>query len=271
MDKEDKVRQMREEARNELESFIYASRDITLDSKYETFSTLEEREKLSKALSDASEWMEDHDTKATREQFIEKIKTLKVIADPIVLRSKEDSLRPLAVTQFEELMAKCKKLVETVDVGLEETGMLRTKFEQFSKQVEYYEQWFITMSKSQSELTSIQDPVLLSSDLKRFSSVLQDAHTGLERVQESKEFQAKQKKKEEQRSKSLAAKAAKETAGAQVKSEEEDAAAGAQVKSEEEDIDKDDDSSKVNNNSEQNQDASKADENSEKDDSHADL
>jgi hypoxia up-regulated 1 len=228
MDKEDKARQMREESRNELESFIYSSRDITFESKYETFSTLEEREKLSKALTEASEWMEDHDTEAKREDFKEKLKSLKAIASPIFLRTKEDSLRPLAVTEFEEVMDTCKQLVEKLDAGLEKTGRLWTNFEKLAKMVESNDKWFEETSKSQSQLTSIQDPVLLSSDLKGRISLLLTAQEGLMRIQASREKEIANQKKEEEKSKSKAASGTAEADETKSPEDDKEDAAGAE-------------------------------------------
>lgn len=231
MDKEDKARQMREEARNELESFIYSSRDITYESKYEIFSTLEEREKLSKALNEASEWMEDHDTEAKREEFKEKLKTLQAIASPILLRAKEDNLRPLAVTEFEGVIDACKQLVEKLDADLEKTGRLRTNFDKLAKMVEFNDKWFSETSKSQSELTSIQDPVLLSSDLKERISLLLTAKEGFEKIKETREAEIRRQKKEEEKSKSKAANETAETDEIKSPDEDEEDATGADQKS----------------------------------------
>lgn len=202
MDKEDKIRQMREESRNELESYIYSSRDITFESKFEPFSTMEEREKLSKALSEASEWMEDHEIDGTREEFSGKLKTLKSMADPIFLRSKEDILRPLAVSEFEEIIRKCKEMMKGLNESLEEGSSLKIRFDKYAKLVELSDAWYSTTSKSQSELTVLQDPVLLSSDLKERITMLQTAYDSLKKIQDAQEYEAKRKQKEEAKKKS---------------------------------------------------------------------
>ena len=205
MDKEDKIRQLREEARNELESFIYSSREIGYESKFEAFSTSEERETLSKAVNEASEWMEDHEIDGTKEEFSKKLENLKSLADPIFLRTKEDSLRPLAVTEFEAILKKCKKIMEEFEKDLKEDSPLKTKSEKVSKILEITENWYKTTSKSQSELTPLQNPVLLSSDLKGRIEMLERTFVQIQALEAAKDLELKRKKQEEKKKSTSAA------------------------------------------------------------------
>lgn len=118
-DAADHDRVLREEALNELEAFIYNTRDM-IDKegfirviKEEEFSVLKERLEL------ASEWLYGEGVDARMKDFQDKLKSLKEIVDPALKREKENSIRPSRMTLLEETLKGTKSVVEMLEKQIE--------------------------------------------------------------------------------------------------------------------------------------------------------
>ena len=63
----DKEKKLLEQAKNELEAFIYDMGDKLTQELYEKCSTEEERESINKHLADASDWLYDQEEDTKKE------------------------------------------------------------------------------------------------------------------------------------------------------------------------------------------------------------
>lgn len=72
----DKAKKVLEKSKNDLEAFIFDMNDKLTQEMYEKCSTEAEREKLTKLLSEASDWMYDQEEDATAEVKIDLLSTL---------------------------------------------------------------------------------------------------------------------------------------------------------------------------------------------------
>ena len=92
----------RDSAKNALESFIVESKTRLYDDEYEKASSEEERERLMKILSDASEWLEFESDSAETKAFNEKTKTMAGQFEELYKRVEEHRERPTMIKTLEE-------------------------------------------------------------------------------------------------------------------------------------------------------------------------
>ncbi|XP_064595263.1 hypoxia up-regulated protein 1-like isoform X2 [Liolophura sinensis] len=104
--KNDQEKLLLQKAKNELESFIFETRDKLYTDEYEKCSVEEERESLRSQLIEAEDWQYEQEDSAGKDVFIDKLKELKAAAKDLFTRVKELQLRPKAV---EELRATIKQ------------------------------------------------------------------------------------------------------------------------------------------------------------------
>ncbi|RUS24531.1 hypothetical protein BC938DRAFT_473440 [Jimgerdemannia flammicorona] len=76
MDSKDRKRRAREEARNNVESFVYRTQDFLYDDIVELVSTEVQRVHLREQLSETSDWLYGDGEQAQTEDYIAKLKNL---------------------------------------------------------------------------------------------------------------------------------------------------------------------------------------------------
>lgn len=76
LDQLDEKRRLREEARNNLESFVYRIQDFLYDDTVAIVSTEKQREELSRQLSETSDWLYDEGEQAETSAYIDRLRKL---------------------------------------------------------------------------------------------------------------------------------------------------------------------------------------------------
>lgn len=116
LDTLDAAKRAREEARNSLESFLYRGRDLLYKDEFIEASTEEEREKLTEALSTASDWLEDNEDAETPE-FQSRLKALRNLERPISFRASERISRPKAFASLTTSVTMARAVGEQLLTG----------------------------------------------------------------------------------------------------------------------------------------------------------
>ncbi|KAL1954796.1 hypothetical protein VTO42DRAFT_700 [Malbranchea cinnamomea] len=117
-DASDLARVQREETFNNLESFIYRTRDLVNDEGFikaipkQALTALEER------LSAADEWLYGDGINAGTQDIKAKLTGLKELVDPVLNRQKEHSLRPLKLRTLKQSLTSAKTFLEVLDSQL---------------------------------------------------------------------------------------------------------------------------------------------------------
>ncbi|XDG03230.1 hypothetical protein ABKA04_002845 [Annulohypoxylon sp. FPYF3050] len=110
----DKSRRMREEALNQLEGFTYKVRDLLDTESFVAASTPEERAKLEKKASDASEWLYDDGADAPRDALKSKLKGLKDLVSPVERRIEEAQKRPELIKSLRSSLGQTTTFIDTI-------------------------------------------------------------------------------------------------------------------------------------------------------------
>ncbi|KAI5862405.1 actin-like ATPase domain-containing protein [Durotheca rogersii] len=110
----DRSRRLREEALNQLEAFTYKVRDLLDTESFVAASTSEERAKLEKKSSEASEWLYDDGADASREELKSRLKGLKSLVSPVEKRIEEAEKRPELVKTLKTLLDQTGTFIDTI-------------------------------------------------------------------------------------------------------------------------------------------------------------
>ncbi|KAJ9233003.1 hypothetical protein DTO207G8_6343 [Paecilomyces variotii] len=164
-DASDRDRVLREEALNELESFIYRGRDLLEDEEFLKALKQDQVSVLKEKLSASSDWLYEDGADAKTKDFQEKLKALKDIIDPALRRKQENALRPSKMTVLEEML----KSAGTISEMMEQT--IKAEEEAFSSSL---------AAASSSSTTEASSETSTSADSSSTESSSTDAFADLE-------------------------------------------------------------------------------------------
>lgn len=79
LDRLDEKRRLREESRNNLESFVYRVQEYLYDDDILAVSTEEQQDELRKRLSETSDWLYDEGENADTPEYLERLRSLQYV------------------------------------------------------------------------------------------------------------------------------------------------------------------------------------------------
>ncbi|OQE14678.1 hypothetical protein PENFLA_c036G04494 [Penicillium flavigenum] len=118
-DDSDHDRILREEALNELESFIYRSRDLADNEEFVKAVKPDQLTVLSERVSKASDWLYEEGDNAKTADFQSKLNDLKAIVNPALKRMKESSSRPARVQLLQDMLKNAESMKELIKNQIE--------------------------------------------------------------------------------------------------------------------------------------------------------
>jgi len=160
----DKQRKELQREKNNLESFIYETRDKLYNDDIIEASTEEERESLGVALSAASDWLDENSETATTAEYKVQSKILREKTDKIHFRIKEQRAFPKAVADLQRSInvnrESLQDITERLNVTEEERDTALLKIESISD-------WLQAKIVEQYALAKNVDPVVTSDEVSR--------------------------------------------------------------------------------------------------------
>jgi hypothetical protein len=150
------------DARNALESFIYATRDKLYNEEVQEVSTEEQRTKLSEALDVASSWLSEHEFDQEPQPFRDQLKPLQDQYNLIALRVRERQQRPAAIDDAQFALNRAKKDLRTLATmeWVPEADVKRLQV-----MVDSTEKWLADKIAQQSALALHETPVLMVAEI----------------------------------------------------------------------------------------------------------
>lgn len=114
-DASDRDRVLREEALNELESFIYRSRDLVENEEFIKAVKEDQLTLLQEKVAKASDWLYEDSDNAKTADFQSKMKDLKAIVNPALKRMKETSTRPARVQLLQDMLKNAESMKQLIE------------------------------------------------------------------------------------------------------------------------------------------------------------
>lgn len=86
LDRLDEKRRLREESRNNLESFVYRVQEYLYDDDILAVSTEEQQEELRNRLSKTSDWLYDEGEDADTQEYLDRLRSLQYVQTRLYIR-----------------------------------------------------------------------------------------------------------------------------------------------------------------------------------------
>merc|ERR1712013_952284 len=136
-----------DEAKNDLETYVYALRD-KIDDTHREYIEEKEREKLSASLTAMEDWLYEQGDEANKTQFLERLKQFKDIGDPM---------------EYQKLVGKYQQWVDSEDEKYAHIGADKRK--EVKKFADDADAWLANLLIQQDRLKKFEDPKLKCKDV----------------------------------------------------------------------------------------------------------
>ncbi|GKV28939.1 hypothetical protein SLEP1_g37923 [Rubroshorea leprosula] len=110
LDKKDAERRKTAELKNNLEAYIYSTKEKLESEDFEKISSADERQSFIQKLDEVQEWLYTDGEDATAKEFQEHLDSLKTAGDPIFFRFKELTERPAAVEYSQKYLDQLQQV-----------------------------------------------------------------------------------------------------------------------------------------------------------------
>merc|ERR1719318_2055465 len=163
MAKADRDEAERLNSKNSVEEYIYEIRGKICD-ELEDFMLEGDREKFSRELTDAEDWLYEDGEFADKKTYTEKLATLRKTGEVVRKRRQEFNDRPEAINQFGQCMQLAQKAVDSFKAGDEKFNHLdAAEVEKVQKAIAEKQDWFNRMCADVSKMDKTSDPPVLAS------------------------------------------------------------------------------------------------------------
>jgi len=195
----DKKERDRQDAKNELESYIYDSRD-KVGTTYSEFSTDQEKESLSSTLTKYEDWLyDDEGYDANKQAYVTKHNELKTLIQPLLLRYNESNTRKPAIDNLLKYIQSVEKFINKFNSGDESISHIDSeKVKLVEKKLEEIKNWTNKSTVSISQMKKYSNPEILTSE---FIDKLHDLKINSKNTMETPKPKPVEKKEEENKPK----------------------------------------------------------------------
>ncbi|OAY75538.1 Heat shock 70 kDa protein 17 [Ananas comosus] len=185
LDKKDAEKRRTAELKNNLEEYIYSTREkIEDNTEIEKVSTEQERQSFVDKLSEVQEWlyMDGEDAQAT--EFEDRLESLKAIGDPIFFRLSELTARPTACEHARTYLSELQKIVSNWEAN--KPWLPRARIDEVLSEAEKLKSWLEEKEALQKNTPAFTTPVFTSEEVYTKVFKLQDKVASVNRIPKPK-------------------------------------------------------------------------------------
>lgn len=185
LDKKDAERRRTAELKNNLEEYIYSTREKLEDSsELAIVSTEQERQSFGEKLSEAQDWLYTDGEDASASEFKERLNSLKAIGDPIFFRLSELKERPVASEYARMYLDELQKIVSNWEKN--KSWLPKDRIDEVLMEAEKVKTWLDEKETLQKGTPSTDAPAFTSSEVYVKVSKLQDKVASVNRIPKPK-------------------------------------------------------------------------------------
>jgi len=189
----DRIVHETDEAKNDLETYVYDLRDKLESEEHSVFCEPKVIESTKSTLMTMEDWIYDHGDDANKTQFLERLKQLKDIGDPMAYKKWESEHRGQRVENFKKLVFKYQQWVTTEEEQYAHIDEGQRKV--VKKYVDDADAWLTQQLIKQDRLKKYETPTLKCKDVDNKYREVYDQCTKI--VNTPKPKPKKEEKKEE--------------------------------------------------------------------------
>ncbi|XP_030516337.1 heat shock 70 kDa protein 17 [Rhodamnia argentea] len=184
LDKKDAERRRTAELKNNLEGYIYATKEkIETSEELEKVSTGDERQSFIAKLDEVQEWLYMDGEDGTATEFEERLNSLKAIGDPIFFRLKELTERPTAVGHARTYLDQLQKIAQ--DWETKKSWLPRERIDEVLKEANNLKFW-LDEKETEQKTAGFSKPAFTSEEVYRKVFGLQDKVSIVDRIPKPK-------------------------------------------------------------------------------------
>lgn len=181
LDKKDAERKRTAELKNNLEGYIYSTREkIESSGDVEKVSTNEERQSFIGKLEEVQDWLYMDGEDATAGEFEERLKMLKAIGDPIFFRMDELTARPIAIEQSKRYLTELAEIVRGWETN--KSWIAKEKIDEVLNRADKFRKWLDEKQAEQDKSSASSVPVFTSEEVYDKLADLQAEVTRINRI-----------------------------------------------------------------------------------------
>lgn len=179
----DAERKRTAELKNNLEGYIYATREKLESEEYEKISSSQERQSFIEKLDEVQEWLYTDGEDASATKFEERLDSLKSNGDPIFFRFNELTGRPAACELAQKYLGELQQIVH----GWEAKSWLpKERIDKVLKDAENFKKWLAEKEAEQKKTSPFSTPAFTSEEVYEKVFDLQDKVASINRIPKPK-------------------------------------------------------------------------------------
>ncbi|XP_021768679.1 heat shock 70 kDa protein 17-like [Chenopodium quinoa] len=181
LNQKDAERRRTAELKNNLEGYIYSTREkVETSGEVEKVSTNEERQSFIAKLEEIQDWLYMDGEDATAGEFEERLKMLKAIGDPIFFRMDELTARPKAIEQAKKYLTELAEIVRGWEIS--KSWIPKEKIDEVLNQADKFRKWLDQKQAEQEKASATSEPVFTSEEVYNKLADLQAEVTRVNRI-----------------------------------------------------------------------------------------
>ncbi|KAH1055324.1 hypothetical protein J1N35_033389 [Gossypium stocksii] len=185
LDKKDAERRRTAELKNNLEEYIYATKEkLETSEDFEKVSSNDERHSVIKKLDEVQEWLYTDGEDASALEFQDRLNSLKATADPIFFRFKELTARPEAVEVARQYLSDLKQTIRGWET--EKPWLPKDRIDELSTSMDKLKTWLDEKEAEQKKTSGYSTPVFTSEEVYEKVFNLQDKAASIKRIPKPK-------------------------------------------------------------------------------------
>ncbi|XWS74632.1 hypothetical protein CRYUN_Cryun01aG0015000 [Craigia yunnanensis] len=185
LDKKDAERRRTAELKNNLEEYIYATKEkLETSEEFEKISPIDERQSVIKKLDEVQEWLYTDGEDATATEFQERLNLLKATADPIFFRFKELAARPAAVEVARQYLTELQQTIRGWET--DKPWLPKDRVDELLVNMDKFKTWLDEKEAEQKRTSGFSTPVFTSEEVYEKVFSLQDKAASIKRIPKPK-------------------------------------------------------------------------------------
>ncbi|KAK9685044.1 hypothetical protein RND81_10G251200 [Saponaria officinalis] len=164
LNKKDADRRRTAELKNNLEGYIYSTREkIESSGEMEQVLTNEERQSFTVKLEEVQDWLYMDGEDASAGEFEERLNMLKSVGDPIFFRLDELSARPAAVEVAKGYLSEIAEIIRGWETN--KSWIPKEKIDEILSQADKFRKWLDDKQAEQDKIPTTSVPVYTSEEV----------------------------------------------------------------------------------------------------------
>ncbi|MBA0870578.1 hypothetical protein Goshw_014384 [Gossypium schwendimanii] len=185
LDKKDAERRRTAELKNNLEEYIYATKEkFETSEDFERISSNVERQSVIKKLDEVQEWLYTDGEDAAATEFQERLNLLKAATDPIFFRFNELTARPEAVKFARRYLTELQQTIRGWEK--DKPWLPKDKVEELSINIDKFKTWLDEKEAEQQKMSGFSTPVFTSKEVYEKVAFVQNKADSIKKIPKPK-------------------------------------------------------------------------------------